>query len=64
MGLGDGIATIDAQVCTGHIAAGVGEEVGDRAHEIFRLAHLAHGNKRGPVLVEFGVLIENLLGPK
>lgn len=60
--LSHGIATVDAEVGTGDVAAGIGEEVGDGAHEVLGLTHLADWDQGGPVLVEFWVVVENLLG--
>ena len=58
----DRVAAVNAQVCSGDIAARIAEEVGDSAHEIFWLAHLTLGDQGGPVLVEVWVIIEDLLG--
>ena len=60
--LGRGVATVNAQLGAGHVAGGVGEEESDGAHEVLRLAHLALGNERDPLLGELGVLVKDLLG--
>lgn len=60
--LGHSVTTIDANISTRHIAAGIGEQEGHRAHEVLRLSHLALGNERSPLLLEVGVLVEDLLG--
>ena len=56
-----GVATINAQLGTGYVAGGVGEEEGDSAHEVLRLAHLALRDEGDPLLGELGVLVEDLL---
>lgn len=56
-----GVATVNAQLSTGHVAGSVGEEEGDGAHEVLGLAHLALGDERDPLLGELGVLVEDLL---
>ena len=52
-----GVATVNAQLSTGHVAGSVGEEEGDGAHEVLGLAHLALGDERDPLLGELGVLV-------
>lgn len=56
------VATINAELSTGHVAGGVGEEEGDGAHEVLGLPHLALRDKGDPLLGELGVVIEDLLG--
>ena len=55
------VATINAELSTGHVAGGVGEEEGDGAHEVLGLSHLALRDKGDPLLGELGVLVEDLL---
>lgn len=57
-----GVAAVDTDVSTGHVARRLAEEIDNGAHEIFWFAHLADGNERGPVLVEFRVFGQDLLG--
>lgn len=56
------VAAVDTDVSTRHVAGRLAEEIDDGAHEIFRFAHLADGNERGPVLVEFRIFGQDLLG--
>lgn len=58
------VAAVDAKVSARDIVAGVREKIGDRAHQVFGLAHLAHRDERGPVFVQLWVLVEDLLGSK
>ena len=46
-----GVAAVDTDVSTRHVAGRLAEEIDDGAHEIFRFAHLADRDERGPVLV-------------
>jgi len=59
--LGDGVAAVDANVGARDILRRVGQQEGDGAHEVLGLAHLALGDERGPLLLEVGVLVEDLL---
>lgn len=61
--LGDGVTAIHAQIGSGHVPSSVGEKICHGAHQIFRLAHLALGDQRCPVLVEVGVIVQDFLGP-
>ena len=56
-----GVAAINTQLGTGHVAGSVGEEEGDCAHEVLGLAHLALRDEGDPLFGELRVLVEDLL---
>jgi hypothetical protein len=58
----ESVATIDAQLSTGHVPTGFRAQESDRSHQVFRLAHFALGNQGGPGLLQVWVLIEDFLG--
>lgn len=58
--LSQSVTTVDSQVGTGDILGSVTEQEGDGTHEVFGGTHLADGDERGPLLLQFGVLIEDL----
>lgn len=60
--LGDSVATVDTDISTSDVLAGVGEEEGDGAHQILGLAHLALRNQGRPLAVQVWVLVQDLLG--
>lgn len=61
--LGRGICAVNPDVGAVYILGGIRQQEGNRSHEIFGLAHLALGNERNPLLLEIGVLVENLFRP-
>lgn len=62
LALSDGVATIDSDLRARHITCCVAQEVDDRTHQVLGLTHATLRNQGGPVLVEIGVLVEDLLG--
>lgn len=61
--LSDGITTIHAQIGSSHVVRSIREEIGDGAHQVFRVTHVSLGNQRRPVLVEIGFVVQDFLGP-
>ena len=61
--LGASVTTVNTEIRTGDVLAGIGEQEGDRTHEVLGHPHLALGNEGGPLLLEIWVIIEDLLGP-
>ena len=45
------------------VVGGVTGEESDGTHEVLRAANLADGDQRSPLLLEFWVVVEDLLGP-
>lgn len=60
--LGDSVSAVNTQVCAGDIAGSIRQQEGHGTHQIGRLTHLALRNERDPLLLEVGVLVEDLLG--
>lgn len=60
--LGHGVAAVDAELGTGDVFGGVGEEEGYGAHKIFGSTHFADGDEGGPLVAEFGVFVEDFAG--
>lgn len=60
--LGDGVAAVDTDVSASGVHGRVRQQVVHRAHQVLGLAHAAHGDERGPLLLEVGVVVEDLLG--
>lgn len=60
--LSQGVATVDADLSTGHVPGCVTQEEDNRTHEVFGISHLTEGNERSPLLAEVGVLIQDLAG--
>ena len=61
--LGDGVSAVDSEVGAGDVFAGVAEQEGDRAHEVFRGTHLTLRDQGGPLAVQLWVVIEDFAGP-
>lgn len=59
--LGDGVTAVNAELSTGDVAGRIRRQESDSAHEILRLTHLALRDKRRPLVLQVGVLIEDLL---
>ena len=59
----DSVATINFQFGPSYIAAGLAQEIGNCAHQIFGLAHLALRNQRSPLFIQVGVFVQDFLGP-
>lgn len=60
--LRDGVATINTQLGASHVARGIGQEEGNGAHKVLRLAHFALRDEGNPLLGELGVVVKDLLG--
>jgi len=60
--LSQGVATVDADLSTGHVPGCVTQEEDNRTHEVLGVSHLAEGNQGSPLLAEVGILIEDLAG--
>ena len=60
--LGHGVATVHTEVCAGDVAAGIREQIGDRAHEVLWFTHLANRDQRSPVFVQLWVIVKDFLG--
>lgn len=60
--LGDSVTAVNADVRAGDVATGARQQEGDGSHEVLGLTHLALGNEGSPLLLEVGVLVEDLLG--
>lgn len=60
--LGQGVASINAQIRPGDILGCVREEEGHSAHQVFRNTHLADGDEGDPFIAELGVFVEDLAG--
>ena len=55
--------SINSQVGSCDIAAGIAEQINDGTLQIFRRTHFADRNERSPFLVEFRVVVQNLTRP-
>lgn len=60
--LGQGVATINAQIRPSDVLGCVGEEESNSAHQVFGDTHLADGDEGDPFITELGVFIEDLAG--
>ena len=61
--LGEGVATVNADIGTSHVLGGITEQEGNGTHQVLGSTHLAGGDERDPLVPQFGVLIQNLAGP-
>jgi hypothetical protein len=62
-GLGNGVASVDSQLCTRDVSRSVAEQESDSAHEILGSAHLSLRDEGSPLPVQLGVFVENLASP-
>jgi hypothetical protein len=54
------VASVHSQVCSRHVTASLTQQEGDRAHQIFWSAHLAHRDQGGPLFLEVWIIVQNL----
>lgn len=60
--LNDRVPAVDPELRPRDEARGVGQQEGDGARQVLRLAHAGHGGAADPLLLEVGALVEDLLG--
>lgn len=59
---GQGVTSINAEVSTRNVLGGVAKKESHGTHQVFRSAHLADRNKRGPLVPELRVFVKDLAG--
>lgn len=60
--LSKSVSAVDAEVGTGDVRSGIGQQERERAHQVGGVAHLTLGDERGPLLLELRLVVEDLLG--